>query len=204
MQTYRHHILGLYDSWNAAEATRDALRRCGLPAVNLRLLKPDRRLMAMAGPQEASDTALLAGGAGAANGVSIEQALAGVSLFVASPVLGALMAQGWQASLGRLVGVLAAGTDDADAADEAPPARGASADTAVLVVQADDERQAVLARQIVATSMGGSNLSTLRDDRAETRTGTPIPQELAGADPVLRSLLNRRHGPERRAATPFD
>lgn len=200
METYRHRVLGLYDTRAGAEATRAALVRCGMPAANLSLMQPDHRFVAWAGPSDGGDAALLVNGAGAPGDEAIERAIAGVSLFAASPVLGALMAQGWRASLGRLVGVLDGSTNGATGVDDAPLDEGRLAGAAVLVAQADDERQAVLSRLIVAASMAGANLSTWRDDRAEARVGTPWPQELAGADPVLRSLLNRRRQPERRVA----
>ena len=162
MEKYLHRVVGLYVSRQDASLVVARLDSVGVPASKIRVIEPD---IGDGSPRATSDSddvlqELLRGGAmGTAVGTltgaagSIALAAANISLFVASPVLGALYLIGWGASLGGLVGAMA-GTqvDKGNIADLIKDALAGG--YVVLVAHTDTEEQTTLVQRIIGDSMG--------------------------------------------------
>ena len=183
METCLHRVIGLFATRADADAARDELVRCGMPIGRVTVLQPGNGAppLVAAAERDSTDLALLRDGArSAASEEQLALALDGVSLFAASPVLGALMVLGWRASLGALVPALA---DPEGIGSEPTPPPGPAGGHAVLVARADNAWQTALARRVVAAAMGEAAGVHLRAG-----------PELARGGPVR----DRRHLPERR------
>ena len=158
METYLHRIVGFYPTRIAAEAARDLVVAKGITLPQTRVLTGGP---AGVEPDAASDSDdvlkdLLRDGAigtavgtAAGAGVSIAMAAANLTLFIASPVLGALYLLGWGASLGGLVGaVVGAERSKGDVSTLITDALGSG--QVVLVVHARSEAETSIAQQIVS------------------------------------------------------
>jgi len=119
MAPYLHRVVGLYPSLDLAQKARDLMMAKGLPSTQISVLTAGSMgAVAVAGADAKADSDdvlqdLLRDGAigtavgmAAGAGVSIALAAANLTLFIASPVLGALYLLGWGASLGGLVGAV--------------------------------------------------------------------------------------------------
>ena len=115
MDSYSHRVVALYRSRATAAQARDQLLAQGFAPEQVRLEEGGSGLEPVDVPPGTQDVFadLLRGaavgravGVPAGTGVSIVLTAADLSLFIASPVLGALYVQGWGASLGGLVGPL--------------------------------------------------------------------------------------------------
>lgn len=117
MENYLHRVLGVYPSRAAADAVLQELVRQGLPQDKLEILEPGSAAGASRLPGADSDdvlTQVLRDGAigtavGTAAGAVGTAALvaAGISVFVASPLIAPLAMLGWGASVGGLLGAAA-------------------------------------------------------------------------------------------------
>lgn len=159
MENYLHRVLGIYATRAAAESASDQLTERGMPAENVKILEPGRT--SEEGKADSDDvlkemlregaigTAVgtLAGAAGTA-----AMAVANISLFMASPVVGALSMLGWGASLGAIVGaVTGAKNSKGDVADLAKDALASG--HLVLVAHTATEEETSYAQQIIGASM---------------------------------------------------
>lgn len=164
MEDYLHRVVALYPTRTLAEAARDDVQAHGLPPKQLRILTPGA---AGAGPDAESDSddvlkdLLRDGAIGTAvgtlagAGVTVALAAANITLFVASPVLGALYLLGWGASLGGLVGtVVGAERDKGDVSGLIKDALAGG--QFVLVVHALTEEQTSVAQLHLASVVGAN------------------------------------------------
>ena len=156
-----HRVLGIYASATDAQAMRLDLLAQGLPSAAIELLLPGPqgvRQEARTDSEGVRNDVLRDGAIGTAVGTAVGAAgtavlaVAGVSLFVAAPVVGALAMLGWGASLGGLVGAMVG----------AESSRGKISDLiqdalagghVVLAVQAANPAQARRAEQLIGASV---------------------------------------------------
>ena len=162
MDPYLHRVVCLYASLDLAHQARDMIIAKGLPSTQITVLTTGHRgAVAAAGADAKADSDdvlkdLLRDGAigtavgtAAGAGVSIAMAAANLTLFIASPVLGALYLVGWGASLGGLVGaVVGAERSKSDVSTLIKDAL--SSGQVVLVVHARSEAETSLAQQVVS------------------------------------------------------
>lgn len=158
-------VLGFYATSAAAQAVRLQLLAHGLPAEAVELLMPGLqgvRQQARTDSDLVRDDVLRDGAIGTAVGTLADAAgtrvlaLAGVSLFLAAPVVGALAMLGWGASLGGLVGAIAgAQSSRGDVSDLIQDALAGG--HVVLAVQAATSAQARLAEQLIGASVQGAD-----------------------------------------------
>ncbi len=165
MTSYLHRVVGLYATRVPAESARDDLLAHGLALDQFRLLAPGS---GEAGQDAASDSddvlkdLLRDGAIGTAvgtavgAGATIALAAAQITLFIASPVLGALYLLGWGASLGGLVGSLV-GAERSKGDVPSLIKDALAAGQFVLVVHATTEAQTLQAQRILGTSMAGGS-----------------------------------------------
>lgn len=162
MEKYLHRVLGLYATRAAAEAASDRLVECGMPPENVTILEPGSSSSSSGEARPDSDDVLkemlregaigtavgtLAGAAG-----TVAMAVANISLFMASPVVGALSMLGWGASLGAILGaVTGAKSSKGDVADLVKDTLASG--HVVLVAHASNEAETTYARQIIGDSM---------------------------------------------------
>ncbi len=115
MESYLHRVVGLYASTADAEEARDLLVAQGIAPAQIKVLTAASTGAGTDAKSDSDDVLkdLLRDGAigtavgtAAGAGVSIAMAAANLTLFIASPVLGALYLIGWGASLGGLVGAV--------------------------------------------------------------------------------------------------
>ena len=179
MENYLHRIVGIYATRTSAEAARDHLLHEGFPPSQVRILSPGDGVNNTETVSDSDDVlkdilrdgaiGTAAGSALAAAG-SIALAAANLTLFVASPLLGAIYLIGWGASVGGLVGAVV-GADRSDG-DVSSLVRNALADgQVVLYIQAATEDQTTLARRITGQSMSDSGAPS----GLETRSPLIIP-----------------------------
>lgn len=157
MDHYLHRVVGLYPSLVEAHQARDLLLAKGMASAQVRVLAGDSSGAATDAKADSDDVLkdLLRDGAigtavgtVAGAGVSIAMAAASLTLFIASPVLGALYLVGWGASLGGLVGaVVGAERSKGDVSSLIKDALASG--QIVLVVHARDEAETSQAQQIV-------------------------------------------------------
>lgn len=158
MNHYLHRIVGLYPSKVEANDARDRLVAEGVTSTQVRVLSAGPAGAAEDSKSDSDDVLkdLLRDGAigtavgtAAGAGVSIALAAANLTLFIASPVLGALYLIGWGASLGGLVGaVVGAERDKGDVSTLIKDALAHG--QVVLVVHARTEAETSLAQQVVS------------------------------------------------------
>jgi hypothetical protein len=160
MDKYLHRILGFYATRTEAETVAGELLHLGLSPDQLRILEPGQG----AGGEGRADSddvlkEMLVDGsigtgvgalAGAAGTVAL--GLASVSLFIASPVLAALVMLGWGASLGGVVGALVGAQGSKGEVSDLVKDALANGHV-VLVVHARSEAQTTLAQQTIGQSM---------------------------------------------------
>ena len=175
-----HRIVGLYPSLDLAHEARDLVIAKGLPAGQIRVLAAgamDAVAVAGADAKADSDDVLndllrdgaigTAVGTAAGAGVSIALAAANLTLFIASPVLGALYLVGWGASLGGLVGaVVGAERSKGDVSTLLKDAL--SNGQVVLVAQARTEAEAGIARSVMGQAVIAAEVSPPHDVRVAT------------------------------------
>lgn len=164
MTTYLHRVMGFYATRTDALAARDQLVEHGLPITRLNILEPGTSGSTPDRQADSDDVLheLLRDGAigvavgtaaGAAGAIGL--AAAGLTLFVASPVLGALYLLGWGASLGGFAGTLVGGQgkkgEVSDLVNDA-----LSSGHVVLVAHATSEEQTTTAQRVIAESVGES------------------------------------------------
>jgi hypothetical protein len=161
MDTYLHRVLGFYAGRTAADAVFSQLVRRGIPAEKVKILVPGEGGGSAESTADSDDVLkeLLRDGAiGAAVGAmagatgSIALAAVNISLFVASPVLGALYLLGWGASLGGFVGAVA-GSQNRKGDVSGLVKDALSSGHVVLVARTATEEQTTMARQIIGESM---------------------------------------------------
>ncbi len=177
MEKYLHRVLGLYVTKGDADSVVVRLGEVGVPASRVPVIEPgvgDGSVRAMVDSDDVLQELLRGGAIGTAVGSltgaagSIALAAANISLFVASPVLGALYLIGWGASLGGLVGAMA-GTQ-ADKGNIADLIKDALAGGyVVLVAHTDTEEQTTLVQRIIGESMG-TPAAALRSSADEPAT----------------------------------
>ena len=160
MAPYLHRVVGLYSALALAHEARDLIVAKGMPSTQVRVLTASST-GGVAGAEVKSDSDDVlrdilrdgavgtAVGTAAGAGVSIAMAAANLTLFIASPVLGALYLVGWGASLGGLVGaVVGAERSKGDISTLIKDAL--SNGQVVLVAQARTEAETKLAREVVS------------------------------------------------------
>jgi hypothetical protein len=159
MEKYLHRVVGLYPTRELAERASAEIQAAGFSPNQIRLLTPATG----AGADAVSDSDdvlkdLLRDGAigtavgtAAGAGVSIALAAANITLFIASPVLGALYLVGWGASLGGLLGA-AVGSERSKGDMSTLIKDALAAKSFVLVAHATTEAQTTLALRVVAES----------------------------------------------------
>ena len=158
MDKYLHRVVGLYPSRALGESVRDDMLAHGFAPKQVRLIAPGSGAAGRDAVSDSDDVLKdilrdgaigTAVGTAAGAGVSIALAAANLTLFIASPVLGALYLLGWGASLGGLVGaVVGAERSKGDVSNLIVDALASG--QFVLVVHANTEAQTSQAQQIVA------------------------------------------------------
>ena len=178
-----HRVVGVYATRAEAEVTHDLLMKTGVAASQLKILQasPSGAVRADGVDSDEVLNDILRRGAigtavgtaaGAAGTVAI--ALANVSLFVASPVLGTLAMLGWGAGLGGLVGAVAGA--DQSKGDMAQLIRQAlDHGHVVLVADALSSLQTEKVHQIVGTSVAGTDSTASPARPTTTPTTTTVP-----------------------------
>lgn len=161
MENYLHRIVGIYGTKAAADAARERLIDGGIPTEQIKLLEPGHTTPVAESTADSDDVlkeVLRDGAIGTAVGTlagtagTIALVLANVSLFIASPVVGALSMLGWGASLGGIIGAAAgARGTKGNASDLIQDALGGG--YVVLVAFANTEEQTTHAKQVIADSM---------------------------------------------------
>ena len=158
MDSYLHRVVGLYASLVDANQVRDLIIAQGIPSTQLRVLSAATTGASSDAASDSDDVLkdLLRDGAigtavgtAAGAGLSIALAAAGLTLFIASPVLGALYLVGWGASLGGLAGAVVGAersTGDVSSLVKDALANG----QVVLVAHARSEVETAMAQQIVS------------------------------------------------------
>jgi len=177
MDTYLHRVVGLYPSLAEANQARGLMVARGMAPTQVRVLTAGSTNAGVAATSDSDDVLkdLLRDGAigtavgtAAGAGVSIALAAANFTLFIASPVLGALYLVGWGASLGGLMGAMVG-------------SERSKGDVATLIKDAFASGQVVLvahARTEAETSMAQQAVSQHAAPQAEqmssaTRTAAP-------------------------------
>lgn len=174
MNEYSHHVSGFFANREEAQSVFTTLIERGVPAERLQLYDTDTPTLAPA-PQEDSNAVLkdvlvdgtigTAVGAGLGGLAQVALVATNVSLFIASPLLAPLMMLGWGASIGGLLGATVGAVKSADSGTAAGAdvkegwlsdlVRDAIAsDQTVLVVRAQTEQEAALAREVIQASVG--------------------------------------------------
>lgn len=161
MDNYLHRVLGLYATRAEAEAAYHRIVERGLAPEKLKILEPGRD---GADPEARADSddvlkeMLRDGAIGTAVGTlagaagTVALAAANISLFMASPVLGALSMLGWGAGLGAIVGAAAgAKNSKGDVSDLLKDALASG--HVILVAHTATEEETTYARQIIGDSM---------------------------------------------------
>lgn len=161
MENYLHRVLGLYATRAAAQSASDQLVQRGMRPENVKILEPGRDGAdpdAKADSDDVLKEVLREGAIGTAVGTlvgaagTIALAAANVSLFMASPVVGALAMLGWGASLGGIVGVATgAESSKGDVSDLVKDALASG--HVALVAHTATEEETTYARQIIGDSM---------------------------------------------------
>lgn len=160
MDSYLHRISGIYVGRAEAERVFDQLLQAGFGRGQLELVNKPRPTKETApDSDEVRNEVLIDGAIGTAIGAGIGAlgevaiAAANVSLFVASPIIGALAMMGWGAVLGGIVGATAgAGGEDKKIFSDLVRDAVNSGHT-VLIVHANSESQTTTAQKIVGDSM---------------------------------------------------
>jgi hypothetical protein len=153
-----HRIIGFYPTSVEAEQARDVIVEKGIEPRQISLLMA-RSAIAGADSAPDSDDVLkdllrdgaigTAVGTVAGAGVSIALAAANLTLFIASPLLGALYLLGWGASLGGLVGAVV-GAERSKGDVSALIKDALASGQVVLVVHARTEDETSMAQQVVS------------------------------------------------------
>jgi hypothetical protein len=177
MGNYLHRVLGLYATRAEAKCVFDQLVQRGIPPEKVTILEPgrdDRNGEAKADSDDVLKELVREGAIGAAFGTlagaagTIALATANISLFIASPVLGALYLLGWGASLGAFVGaVVGSQRSKGDVSDLVRDALAGG--HVVLVAHTATEEQTTRAQQIIGASMGEPGTSS------PTQSLSPVP-----------------------------
>jgi hypothetical protein len=157
MESYMHRVVGLYTSRAEADAARDLILARGIAPTQVSVLTAESTVAGVDTKSDSDDVLkdLLRDGAmgtavgtAAGAGVSIAMAAANLTLFIASPVLGALYLIGWGASLGGLVGAVVG--SEKNKGDVSTLIKDALANGhAVLVVHARSGAETTRAQQVV-------------------------------------------------------
>lgn len=180
MAPYLHRVVGLYPSLDLAHEARDLMIAKGLPATQIRVLTAGSMgAVAVAGADAKADSDDVlkdvlrdgaigtAVGTAAGAGVSIALAAANLTLFIASPVLGALYLVGWGASLGGLVGaVVGAERSKGDVSTLIKDAL--SNGQVVLVAHARTEAETRTAQQVVSEPVAAASVPSPHEARVAT------------------------------------
>lgn len=159
MEKYLHRVLGLYTTRAAAASASDQLTAHGMLPENVNILEPGRT--SEEGKADSDDVLkemLREGAIGTAVGTlagaagTIAMAAANISLFMASPVVGALSMLGWGAAVGGTVGAaMGAKRNKGDVADLVKDALASG--HVVLVAHTATEEETSYAQQIIGASM---------------------------------------------------
>ena len=180
MESYLHRVIGLYSSRAEADAARDQIVAQGMAPTQIRVLTAEST-GAGADAKSDSDDVLkdllrdgaigTAVGTAAGAGVSIAMAAANLTLFIASPVLGALYLIGWGASLGGLVGAVVG--SERSHGDVSTLIKDALANgQAVLVVHARSGAETAQAQQVVSQHIAPPAAQVSSESRAAIPAAT--------------------------------
>ena len=174
MNEYSHHVSGFFANREEAQNVFTTLIERGVPGERLQLFDTDTPALAPA-PQEDRKAVLkdvlvdgtigTAVGAGLGGLAQVALVAANVSLFIASPLLAPLAMLGWGASIGGLLGATVGATKGADDSIKtgADKKEGGLSDLVrdaiaseqtVLVVRAQTEQEAAIAREVIQASVG--------------------------------------------------
>lgn len=174
MENYLHRVVGLYTSRAEADEARDLLVAQGMAPTQIRVLTAESTGAGSDAKSDSDDVLkdLLRDGAigtavgtAAGTGVSIAMAAANLTLFIASPVLGALYLIGWGASLGGLVGAVVG--SERSKGDVSTLIKDALANgQSVLVVHARSGAETAQARQVVGQHIDPPAVQVSSESRA--------------------------------------
>ncbi len=161
MEKYLHRVLGIYATRAAAESASAQLIEHGMLAENVKILEPGSGNddgEARADSDDVLKEVLREGAIGTAVGTlagaagTVAMAVANISLFMASPVVGALSMLGWGAAVGGTVGAaMGAKRNKGDVADLVKDALASG--HVVLVAHTATEEETSYAQQIIGASM---------------------------------------------------
>jgi hypothetical protein len=174
MESYLHRVVGLYASRAEASEARDLIVAQGMAPTQVRVLTAESAVTDADAKSDSDDVLkdLLRDGAigtavgtAAGAGVSIAMAAANLTLFIASPVLGALYLIGWGASLGGLVGAVVG--SERSKGDVSALIKDALANgQAVLVVHARSADETTQAQQVVSQHIEPTAVHVSSESRA--------------------------------------
>lgn len=156
METYLHHVSGVFAHREEAESALSRLVERGLPRERVQIFQ-DHSDIPPSSHQEENNEALkdvlVDGAVGGAVGTGISAAimLANVSLFVASPIVGTLVMLGWGASLGGIVGA-SAGAVKKKFSDFVQDV--ITSGQVVLVAETQTEQETAIAREVIQAAIG--------------------------------------------------
>jgi hypothetical protein len=162
MDPYLHRVVGLFPSLVEANHARDLILATGMASTQVSVLAAGATGTGGEAKTDSDDVLkdLLRDGAigtvvgtAAGAGVSIALAAANLTLFIASPVLGALYLVGWGASLGGLMGAMV-GSERSKGDVSALIKDALASGQVVLVAHARTEAETSLARQAVSRQVG--------------------------------------------------
>lgn len=170
MDQYRHYVSGFFAHREEAEAARSTLSGRGLPLERLQIFAADSA-PASTEPQGDSNKVLNSVVKDAVVGIAVgtgigalgEVALvaAGVSLFIASPLVAPLAMLGWGASLGGIIGAAAGAGNHAENDDGAKKGKLSAlvhdaimSGQVVLVAETLSEEEAAIARELIQAAVG--------------------------------------------------
>lgn len=175
MDSYLHRVVGLYPTLVEAVRARDLIIANGMASTQIRLLTAGSAGDGADSKSDSDDVLndLLRDGAigtavgtAAGAGVSIALAAVNLTLFIASPVLGALYLVGWGASLGGLVGAVVGA--ERSKGDVSTLIKDALANgQVVLVALARTEAETSMAQQVVSQHIDPPAVQTPSETRAE-------------------------------------
>jgi hypothetical protein len=174
MESYLHRVVGLYASRAEANEARDLIVAQGMAPTQVKVLTAESTVTGADAKSDSDDVLkdLLRDGAigtavgtAAGAGVSIAMAAANLTLFIASPVLGALYLIGWGASLGGLVGAVVG--SERRHGDVSSLIKDALANgQAVLVVHARSGAETAQAQQVVSQHIDPPAVQMSSESRA--------------------------------------
>lgn len=165
MAPYVHRVSGFFVKREEADIARDTLMRRGMPQAQLLLYANDEADLKPPAPADSNDSLkgiLVDGAIGTAVGTTVgalgEIALvaAGVTLFVASPLVAPLVMLGWGASMGAVVGAVAGSTRASKEGGKLSElvADALQSGQVVLLATTHSEQETALAIEVIQLAVG--------------------------------------------------